>query len=219
MTFETYSYRSLYVDWENDLNKGSYLLTSMFGESVLDTSLHWAYSLPGYTTYSIEEDGVPMITHVHGGHSDFLFDGAPDAFFSPGMKIVGPFWPNGTVPQFVYDNSQPAALNWYHDHTLGMTRLNVYSGMAGFFVIRDDFDTGEPDNPLTLPVYPFEAALVVQDKMIKPNGELFYPAFPGDPAYADFITAEGAGVPPYAPVPNPSVLAEFFGYVFVCVLC
>ena len=98
-----------------------------------------------------------------------------------------------------------------------MTRLNAYSGMAGFYVIRDDFDTGEPDNPLTLPVYPFEAALVIQDKMFKPNGELFYPAFPGDPAYADFITGEGAGEPPYPPVPNPSVLAEFFGYVNVCI--
>jgi spore coat protein A, manganese oxidase len=96
-----------------------------------------------------------------------------------------------------------------------LTRLNAYSGMAGFYVIRDDFDTGKPDNPLTLPVYPFEAAIVVQDKMFKPNGELFYPAFPGDPAYADFITGEGAGEPPYPPIPSPSALAEFFGYVFV----
>jgi hypothetical protein len=53
--------------------------------------------------------------------------------------------------------------------------------MAGFYIIRDEFDTGLADNPIGLPVY--EAALAIQDRMFKADGELFYPAFPGDPFY------------------------------------
>ena len=71
---------------------------------------------------------------------------------------------------------------------LGITRLNVYAGMAGFYFVRDEFDTGLPDNPLGLPAWPYEKAYAIQDRMFKDNGELFYPAFPGDPFYADFIT-------------------------------
>jgi FtsP/CotA-like multicopper oxidase with cupredoxin domain len=88
-----------------------------------------------------------------------------------------------------------------------LTRLNVYTGMAGFYFVRDDVDTGTPDNPLGLPAYPYELAYAIQDRMFKDNGELFYPAFDGDPFWDDFITEE---VTP--PVDGgPSALAEFFG--------
>jgi FtsP/CotA-like multicopper oxidase with cupredoxin domain len=114
--------------------------------------------------------------------------------------------------KYLYDNSQPAGTVWYHDHALGITRLNVYAGMAGFYIIRDDFDTGMPGNPLDLPAYPYEAAFAIQDRMFKDNGELFYPAFPGDPFYEDFITGEGAVLPPdIFPGGGPTALAEFFG--------
>lgn len=79
--------------------------------------------------------------------------------------------------------------------------------MAGFYIIRDELDTGMVDNPLKLPAFPYELPLAIQDRMFKENGELFYPAFRGDPFYADFITDEGAEVDPDA----PTVLAEFFG--------
>ena len=41
---------------------------------------------------------------------------------------------------YEYPNNQPPATLWYHDHTAGMTRLNVYAGLAGFYLIRDDFE-------------------------------------------------------------------------------
>ena len=63
----------------------------------------------------------------------------------------------------------------------GITRLNVYAGMAGFYFVRDEMDTGKQGNPLNLPAFPYELPLVIQDRMFKENGELFYPAFPGDP--------------------------------------
>ena len=218
-TFEVRSYEPLEVKWENRLNGLPYLITGKdntslgfgdyTGRPVLDTSLHWAYSLHGYEKYSFEKDGVPIVAHVHGGHTDFQFDGNPEFFFSPKYTVRGPQWRD---KKYVYQNDQPAGTVWYHDHALGITRLNVYAGMAGFYIIRDDDDTGLFGNPLDLPAFPYEAAFAIQDKMFKDNGELFYPAFPGDPFYADFITGEGAILPPgIFPGGGPTGLAEFFG--------
>ena len=140
------------------------------GRPVYDTNLHWAYSLHGYEGFSIERDGVPIVPHVHGGHTDFQFDGNPEFFFSPGWEVRGPQW---VEKKYVYLNDQPAGNLWYHDHALGITRLNVYTGMAGFYIIRDDFDTGLFGNPLSLPAYPYEAAFAIQDRMFKDDGALF----------------------------------------------
>jgi spore coat protein A len=193
------------VNWENDL----------FGitEHLLrvDTSLHWAYSLPGYEDNTIANTGIPIVMHLHGGHSDFQFDGNPEFFFNPGASVVGPQWddvPGGFTNQFVYDNDVPAGTLWYHDHALGITRLNVYAGMAGFYIVRDAWDTGLPGNLLGLPAFPYELAYAIQDRMFKKGGQLFYPALPPDPFWDDFITGEGLG---NGDVPKPSALAEFFG--------
>ena len=204
-TFQVQSGEPLEVTWENRLTDLPYLITNLNGESVVDTSLHWAYSLPGYEGFSIDENGTPLVMHLHGGHSDFYVDGNPEFFFSPGWKIRGPQW---VTKKYVYQNDQPAGNLWYHDHSLGLTRLNVYAGMAGFYFVRDDWDTGAIDNPLGLPAYPHELAYALQDRMFKDNGELFYPAFEGDPFWDDFITGEGA-TPPFPG--GPSALAEFFG--------
>ncbi|MDH3817350.1 MAG: multicopper oxidase domain-containing protein [Myxococcales bacterium] len=223
-TFEVRSNEPLEVKWENRLIDGlgdplPYIITGKdntsigfgdyTGRPVFDESLHWAYSLHGYEGFSIENDGVPIVAHVHGGHSDFAVDGNPEFFFSPGWEIRGPQWVD---KKYLYDNRQPAGTVWYHDHALGITRLNVYAGMAGFYIIRDEDDTGLPGNPLSLPAFPYEAAFAIQDRMFKDNGEFFYPAFPGDPFYADFITDEGADLPPdIFPGGGPTALAEFFG--------
>ncbi len=184
----------------------------------VDTSLHWCYSLPGYEQYTIAANGVPIITHLHGGHTDFQFDGNPEFFYGPVLpngQVVGPQWnnvPGGFTMKFRYDNDVPAGNLWYHDHALGITRLNVYAGLAGFYFVRDEFDTGKPDNPLGLPAWPYEKAYAIQDRMFRDTGELFYSAFPGDPFYDDFITGEGAVLPPdIFPGGGPTALAEFFG--------
>jgi FtsP/CotA-like multicopper oxidase with cupredoxin domain len=190
-TFELKSGEPVEVKWENRLVNpdGSFI------EHLLpvDTSLHWAYALHGYEGYSIAGNGIPIVSHLHGGHTDFQFDGNPEFFFSPGFGVRGPQWVD---KKYVYQNDQPAGTLWYHDHALGITRLNVYAGMAGFYILRDDFDTGLPDNPLGLPAWPYEKAYAIQDRMFNDDGSLFYPAFPGDPFYDDFITGEGAILPP-----------------------
>ena len=210
-TFEVRSRRKISVRWENRLGNGHLL--------PVDENLHWCYSLPGYTQYSIANDGVPIVSHLHGGHTDFQFDGNPEFFFSPGYAVKGPQFVDKT---YLYDNSQPAGNLWYHDHALGITRLNVYAGLAGFYFVRDKDDTGDWKNKLGLPAWPYEKAYAIQDRMFLETGQLFYPAYPGDPAYADFITGEGVSlIPPEFPgnpnnVPGfngggPTALAEFFG--------
>ena len=194
------------VRWLNNLGN-SHLLP-------VDTNLHWCYSIHGYEG-DISSQGVPIITHLHGGHTDFQFDGNPEFFYSPGGAIAGPQWndvPGGFTDLFCYDNDVPAGNLWYHDHALGITRLNVYAGLAGFYFVRDSFDTGAPDNPIGLPAYPYEMAYAIQDRMFRDTGELFYSAFPGEPFYSDFIDDEGAVLPPdLFPGGGPTALAEFFG--------
>jgi FtsP/CotA-like multicopper oxidase with cupredoxin domain len=191
------------VIWENGLGRRHLL--------PVDTSLHWAYSLHGYEGNSIQKTGVPIVTHLHGGHTDYQFDGNPEFFYSPGNQVVGPQWahvPGGFTNEFRYDNDVEAGNLWYHDHALGITRLNVYAGLAGFYFVRDESDTGKANNPLGLPAYPYEMALGIQDRMFTDRGELFYPAYPGDPFWSDFITDQGLLDDQ---VPQPSALAEFFG--------
>lgn len=204
------------IRWVNALQGKKHLLP-------VDTNLHWCYSLHGagsangvdYRQYSIAKDGVPIITHLHGGHSDFQFDGNPEFFYGPDGNVKGPQWDfvaGGFTNTFRYDNAVPAGNLWYHDHALGLTRLNVYAGLAGFYFVRDEFDTGTAANPLGLPAFPYELAYAIQDRMFTAKGELFYPAFPGDPFYDDFITGEGAILPPdLFPDGGPTALAEFFG--------
>jgi len=194
------------VQWSNNLTeKNDKPLPHLLP---VDEHLHWCYSLPGYERNSIKKDGVPVIPHLHGGHTDYLFDGNPEFFFSPGRKIIGPQWNGQIEKKFVYSNDQAAGTLWYHDHALGLTRLNVYAGLAGFYILRDDEDTGLPDNPLGLPAGPYELGYAIQDRMFTKNGKLFYPAYEYDPFWDDFITDEGAT----PPIPGgPSALAEFFG--------
>lgn len=199
----------LEVIWENDLIEQGSVLQHLIP---VDSSLHWAYSLYGFEHNTIEQDGIPVVPHVHGGHNDSPYDGNPEFFFSPGYKVKGPRWVSKNYLYGGPDWNDVAGTCWYHDHALGITRLNVYAGLAGFFTIRDGSDTGLPDNPLGLPSDPYELGFAVQDRMFKSSGQLFYPAFPGDPFYSDFIDDEDVELPPDVfPDGGPTALAEFFG--------
>lgn len=204
-TFEVQSNQPIQVKWTNDL-------VDQFDAPLphilpVDESLHWAFYNhhdPQNPMYTIAEHGVPVVPHVHGAHTESDSDGLPEYWFTPGWGVVGPRW---VKKDYVYDNDQEAGTIWYHDHGLGITRLNVYAGLAGFFIIRDDHDTGTPDNPLNLPAFPYEVAVAVQDRMFDTTGQLYLPTtLEGSAHGAPAAAAAAAG-----PIPNPTVVAEFFG--------
>jgi spore coat protein A len=226
-TIVAQSNETLKVQWENKLpigRKYDYILTNHQCVSVVDTSLHWAYSTLNESDgpCSIKEHGVPTVVHLHGGHTDAEYDGTPEQFFSPDFAITGATFESKT---YYYDNSQSASLLWYHDHTLGITRLNTYAGMAGLYVLRDKFDTGKADNknkydlndpPMEMPHGDYELGIAIQDRLFKKDGSFFFPSFPGDPYYSDKIYDADVYLPnDIFPNGGPTVLTEFFGNVML----
>lgn len=112
-------------------------------------------------------------THLHGGINEPQSDGHPDDWVRPGYTKYN--W---------YDNTGEARMMWYHDHALGITRLNVYAGLAGGYVLRDRFDTGSAGNPLGLPTGKYEVPLIMQDKVIdRTTGNQLYPPKPWAPEF------------------------------------
>jgi len=137
----------------------------------IDQTLHWANPLGCDRNDPCAQeryDGpVPVVVHLHGGEVPSAFDGYPEAWFTSGSAIVGPEWVTNT---FTYPNTQEATTLWYHDHALGITRLNVYAGLAAFYLLRDP-----ANEPSDLPGGLYEREIVIQDRMFDTNGQLFYP--------------------------------------------
>jgi spore coat protein A, manganese oxidase len=127
----------------------------------------------------------------------------------------GVAWEPGTAT-FHYDNDQPATTMWYHDHTLGMTRLNVYAGPAGFYLLRGgrgDLPAGVLPGPAPgvgddpLGRY-YEIPLAIQDRSFNDDGSLFYPDS------REFFDEFGGPYIPDSDVP-PIWNPEFFGNTVV----
>lgn len=159
----------------------------------VDETIEWAFSnIPNWKQY-----GVPIVTHVHGGHTESVSDGSPDAWFTPFFTQKGPAFHKGQVEPYYYSNDQDAATLWYHDHAFGITRLNVYAGMAGYYLLTDELEQQlKADNKL--PADQYDIGLAIQDRMFTANGQLYYPA----------IREEEHE-------PEPSVLPEFFGNIIL----
>lgn len=177
---------------------------------------------------------VPIVTHVHGmeGVGDES-DGYPEAWYLPqaanipaGFAREGTWyatfkekaesayqvaWAPGSAT-FRYPNRQRACTLWYHDHALGMTRVNVYAGPAGFYLIRggpDDVVIDTRSNlPAVLPSGRFEIPLAIQDRSFNADGSLFYP---DSRAFFDGAAGPYAPATDVAPIWNP----EFFGNCIV----
>ena len=188
---------------------------------------------------------VPIVTHVHGSASvGDESDGYTEAWYLPAANDIpegfategtwydffagrasskfGVEWGPGFAT-FQYPNSQRASTIWYHDHALGMTRLNVYAGPAGFFLIRGgpEGDGAVLDSRSgTTAVLPgpapkandrfpsnktyYEIPIAIQDRSFNTNGSLFYP---DTRAFFDGITGPYLPETDVSPIWNP----EFFG--------
>jgi len=186
---------------------------------------------------------VPMVTHVHGavGVGDES-DGYAEAWYLPDANNIpagyaaqgtwydffagkaaaaqGAPWGPGSAT-FEYPNLNRASTIWYHDHTLGMTRLNVYAGPAGFYIIRGGPDDVVLDSrtgaaavlpgpaPKENDKFPpnktyYEIPIAIQDRSFNTDGSLFYP---GTRAFFDDITGPFLPETDISPIWNP----EFFG--------
>jgi len=245
------------VKWINDLVdvNGDYLPHLL----PVDPTLHWANPPGPIDTRPVFESTpgpytgpVPIVTHVHGavGVGDES-DGYAEAWYLPAANNLSGYTTEGTwydlfagkaaakygaawgpgFATFQYPNANRASTIWYHDHALGMTRLNVYAGPAGFYIIRGGpaGDAAVLDSrtatPAVLPgpapkdgdKFPpnktyYEIPIAIQDRSFNADGSLFYP---DTRAFFDGATADDPGYIPgtdLSPIWNP----EFFGnYIMV----
>ncbi|NLK01193.1 MAG: multicopper oxidase domain-containing protein [Clostridia bacterium] len=146
-------------------------------EASKDAAVHvrWVNSLPekhlipvDKTLHgTIDTPEVRTVVHLHGANVAADSDGHPDAWYSRNYEAVGHAF---TRRVYKYTNHQPGTTLWYHDHAVGITRLNVYAGLAGFYLIRDRLE-----ERLNLPRGPYEIPLMIQDKAFNEDGSLFYP--------------------------------------------
>src|SRR5581483_280469 len=102
---------------------------------------------------------VRTVVHVHGAKAPPESDGFPEDWYVPGQSRI-----------YHYPNEQDAALLWYHDHAMGINRLNIMAGLAGLYIVRD-----EQEDALNLPKGQYEIPLVLMDRMIRLDGQLYYP--------------------------------------------
>ncbi len=140
-TFEAFRGRIIHVDWENRL-PAQHLFA-------VDPHIHGA--MP-------PAPAVRTVPHLHGARTRSESDGLPEKWF-----------PTGASAHYVYPNDQQATTLWYHDHALGITRLNVYAGLSGFYLLRD-----ERERALDLPRGEYEIPLILQDRMLDQHGQLVY---------------------------------------------
>jgi FtsP/CotA-like multicopper oxidase with cupredoxin domain len=233
------------VRWINDLKDAAgNFLPHLFA---VDQTLHWANppggtagrDMPG-TDPTPYTGPVPLVTHVHGAHVNPQSDGYPEAWYLPAANNIpqtpipyatqgsnyGQFDLTNTVPGsafFGYENTQSATTLWYHDHALGMTRLNVYAGPAGFWLVRGGANgdanakdgvtgvaaklpgpapagAGDPNFDPAYRATIREIPLAIQDRSFNADGSLFYP---DSRAFFDTFAGPYAPTSDIAPIWNP----------------
>jgi FtsP/CotA-like multicopper oxidase with cupredoxin domain len=177
----------------------------------IDQTIHWADPLKAGHVFTPYTGPIPTVVHLHGAEDSSTVDGAPEAWFtSNGLHGAGYFTSAPTDPNaaiYAYPNNQQSTTLWYHDHSLGITRINVFSGLATFYFIRDQFDTGLVGNPLGLPAGNQEIELMIQDRQFDTNGQLLFPDSNANPSPVDG--------PPSNPQIHPFWIPEFFGDTMV----
>lgn len=167
-TIEARSHQPLIVEWANQLPPKHFL--------PIDHSIHGAG--PGVPE-------VRSVIHVHGARVPPQSDGYPENWYVPGQSLSS-----------FYPNIQDATMLWYHDHAMAITRLNMYAGLFGLYIVRD-----EVEDSLNLPKGRYEIPLVLSDRSFRADAQLYYPVS-GDPEkpwisefFGSAILANGALFP------------------------
>ncbi len=162
-------------------------------------TVQWENQLPSRHIFEIDPripgatppiPPVRAVPHLHGARVPSDSDGLPENWFTPGQSA-----------RYHYPNHQQAATLWYHDLAAGITRLNVYAGLSGFFLLRDDEERG-----MGLPSDEYEIPLLLHDRTLDEKGQLVYsPTFDdgqraphgfwGPELYGDLPVVNGAIYP------------------------
>jgi len=185
-TFQAIQGVPVRVKWVNNLidpngNPLSYFVP-------VDPTIHWANpnnigidmtaaaAPPFPPGYPEAQSSVAIVPHLHGGETPSSSDGHPNAWFTfngnhgSAYTSAVPTEPNAVV--YEYPNAQQPTALWYHDHALGLTRLNVLSGLAGFYIITSPADQLQT----ALPKDGYEVPLAIQDRTFLTDGSLYYPS-------------------------------------------
>jgi spore coat protein A len=142
LLFDTRSGQGQLIEWSNQLPEKHFL--------PIDHTLHGA------------EEGLAearSVVHLHGGRTPADSDGFPEDWYAPGQSRT-----------YYYPNRQDAAMLWYHDHAMGINRLNIYAGMFGSYIVRD-----AAEDALHLPQGKYEIPLLLMDRDVRADGQLSYP--------------------------------------------
>ncbi len=151
-TIEVERGEAVTVEWLNELS-GPLPVTDTLAPKSADPDGVPVQCLPGLSGGVPDESAAALtghsVVHLHGGLTPAPYDGWAENLFAPGQPAI-----------FHYPNDQRAALLWYHDHVMGVTKLDVYAGLAGLWILRDERerDLGLPEGP------PFEVPLLIQDR-------------------------------------------------------
>lgn len=160
---KVWSYNGTYPGPTIEVMKDTHIKVKWVNELPLKHLLPVDHTLHGTT----DTPDVRTVVHLHGANVESDSDGHPEAWFTRDNKFVGQKYSREI---YEYTNHQFGGTLWYHDHAIGITRLNVYAGLAGFYLIRDFLE-----RRLNLPEGPYEIPIMIQDKQFNEDGSLFYP--------------------------------------------
>lgn len=208
-TIEAKQDNQLIVQYRNDLFGVHYSDFNILADQTLMMN---GYDLNGNPQIDPYTGDIPMSVHLHGGEMPSNSDGGPTAWFTPGYNKQGPGFAHEASSLCTYPNKQEGTTLWYHPHDQGLTRINVYTGLAGYYFLR-----GTNEDNLRLPgwsgdgkvmevtpagknptfngtnTYLPEIELAIQDRMFNEKGELYWPVEPTNPEVNPFWTPEFFG--------------------------
>ena len=167
-TIEAQSGKPMRIEWRNQLPTKHFL--------PIDHRIHGAEK---------DKPEVRAIVHLHGACVQTASDGYPDDWYVPGQSRL-----------HTYPNKQEAATLWYHDHAMGINRLNIYAGLFGHLILRD-----EHEQSLGLPSGEQEIPLTLSDRLLTKDAQLYYPVSGNSEApwvsevFGDAMLVNGALLP------------------------
>jgi len=208
-TIEASQGHGLTIQYKNTLTGITYDNFNILADQTL---MMKGYTLSGDPLADPYRGDIPMVVHLHGGEMPSASDGGPNSWFTPNFAELGPAFAYNASSLVEYPNDQEAATLWYHPHDDGLTRINVYTGLAGFYFLRGADEEaaklpGWSGDDKVLEVTPDgksptfngtnsylpEIEIAIQDRMFNVEGELYWPVDPPNPEIHPFWTPEFVG--------------------------